>query len=230
MSTFSINCDIGERGAKHSQDRELMGYIDMANIASGGHAGDEESIEYFREKAEMNNIKISAHLSYPDVENFGRVTMDIPFKDLSASLTKQINRLDGIKTVKFHGALYNDACWNSELADNLVSWMCNHEVTEIITLEKSELHKAADKSTLNVIKEIFAERRYYFHEQLQLAVLVPRTKKIAEISTIEEAVAQIDSVINFNQIKVFNMENDNLDTFKMEPCQGQTACVYSAIR
>ena len=62
-----INCDIGERGADHPQDRELMAYIHIANIACGGHAGDETSIEAFRALAEKHEVEVSAHLSYPDI-------------------------------------------------------------------------------------------------------------------------------------------------------------------
>ena len=113
---MKINCDIGERG-EHPVDLELMELIDIANIACGGHAGDLKTVNLFRKLAEDHGVSISAHLSYPDKENFGRKSLDISASDLKKSLSEQYSLLDDVKTVKLHGALYND-CWlNEELAE-----------------------------------------------------------------------------------------------------------------
>ena len=74
---MKVNCDIGERGADHPVDRQLMELIDIANIACGGHAGDETSIHAFCQLAEQHGVTVTAHLSYPDRENFGRRSLDI---------------------------------------------------------------------------------------------------------------------------------------------------------
>lgn len=42
-----INCDLGERGVAHPIDDRLVDYIDIANIACGGHAGDKASVDYY---------------------------------------------------------------------------------------------------------------------------------------------------------------------------------------
>ena len=81
-----INCDIGERGSQHPTDLELMNHIGMANIACGGHAGDEESIAVFSRIAKEKGLQIAAHLAYPDRLNFGRVSMTIAVKELLAGL------------------------------------------------------------------------------------------------------------------------------------------------
>ena len=60
---MKINCDIGERGADHPVDRQLMELIDIANIACGGHAGDDASIPFFCELAKKRKLIITAHLS-----------------------------------------------------------------------------------------------------------------------------------------------------------------------
>ncbi len=78
-----LNCDIGERGADHSIDDELMSYIDMANIATGGHAGDLISMHHYIDMAIKHDVTICAHIGYPDVPNFGRV--NCPSKKVSLS-------------------------------------------------------------------------------------------------------------------------------------------------
>ena len=42
-----VNCDLGERGIAHPIDDQLIKYIDIANIACGGHAGDQQSVDYY---------------------------------------------------------------------------------------------------------------------------------------------------------------------------------------
>ena len=54
-----------------------METIHIANLACGGHAGDAETVGVFRTLAEKNRVAVSAHLSYPDTEHFGRISMDM---------------------------------------------------------------------------------------------------------------------------------------------------------
>ena len=105
-----VNCDIGERGVNHPTDLKLMTLISTANIACGGHAGDRESVDAFCALADKNNVTVSAHLSYPDKENFGRISMKIDPERLADSLSEQYELMPpAVKRIKFHGALYNDA-------------------------------------------------------------------------------------------------------------------------
>ncbi|MDX1294772.1 MAG: LamB/YcsF family protein, partial [Sulfurimonadaceae bacterium] len=102
-----INCDIGERGVAHATDDALMEHIDIANVACGGHAGSHESVAYYLGLAEKFSVDVSAHLSYPDPENFGRKVMQIETPELLRSLDEQYALLSHVKCVKLHGALYN---------------------------------------------------------------------------------------------------------------------------
>ena len=107
-----INCDIGEKGPLHEGDRKLMEYIQIANLACDGHAGDKASVDAFRELAGKCGVGVAAHLSYPDKPNFGRASMALPEAELLAALDAQLALLPGVTLVKFHGALYNDAARN----------------------------------------------------------------------------------------------------------------------
>ena len=108
---IALNADVGE-GVKN--DEALMKYLAYANIASGGHYGDVESITKTISIAKEKGVKIGAHPSYLDKENFGRKSMNVGQQELEFLLKIQIDRVvDIAKTqnidmhhVKLHGALY----------------------------------------------------------------------------------------------------------------------------
>ena len=89
MKTFSIdiNADIGE-GIGNEAD--LMPLLSSCNIACGGHAGDNKSMKYCVELAKMHRVKIGAHPSFPDKENFGRQAVDLSYSALYQTIKNQI--------------------------------------------------------------------------------------------------------------------------------------------
>ena len=189
-----LNCDIGERGSAHKVDDALIPYIDIANIACGGHAGDKESVEYYLELAKKYKVKTTAHLSYPDKKNFGRVVLDLSKKELLNSLDQQYALADQIKCVKLHGALYNQANIDHELSKIITQWFTSNDIQEVLTQENSELDKVCQQKGINVIYEAFLDRRYiYENEILKLA---PRTQKGAVIHDIKIAKEQYQQIKN----------------------------------
>ena len=88
MWAIDINCDVGE-GVEN--EAELFPLISSCNIACGGHAGDVQSMLTIVRLAAHNNVKIGAHPSYPDKENFGREVMDISSIELQKSLSEQLH-------------------------------------------------------------------------------------------------------------------------------------------
>jgi len=185
-----INCDIGERGVAHSVDDKLMGMIDIANIACGGHAGDVQSVNYYLNLAKDNNVKVTAHLSYPDKADFGRKVLTISEHELLKSLDKQYALIDTVKTVKFHGALYNEANINENLAKLLLQWLERNGIKEILTPSNSLLNTL--KSELNVLHEAFLDRTYIIKdEKLQLS---PRSLPNAVITEPKLALEQFEAI------------------------------------
>ena len=67
MKNFDINLDVGE-GCLIEKD--LMPLIQSCNIACGGHAGSDIEIMKCISLAKIHQVKIGAHPSYPDKENF----------------------------------------------------------------------------------------------------------------------------------------------------------------
>jgi UPF0271 protein len=189
-----INCDIGERGVAHETDDKLMCYVDIANIACGGHAGDKESVEYYKRLAKKHDVKTTAHLGYPDKENFGRVVLDIPNKELLKSLDAQYNLADDIKAVKLHGALYNQTNIDVELSKTVVEWLLQNDIQEVLTQFDSALDLECKEQGIEVIHEAFLDRRYVYEGDV--LKLSPRKLKDAVIHDHLDAKEQFENLKN----------------------------------
>src|SRR4051812_3164761 len=123
---IDLNCDMGELDdAPH--EAALMQYITSANIACGGHAGDEAIMERTTRMALHRGVRIGAHPGYPDRANFGRFEIAMSASEIEQTVFDQIERLDAIVRrlggeivhVKPHGALYNVAVRNAEVARSI---------------------------------------------------------------------------------------------------------------
>lgn len=211
---LKTNCDIGERGVAHPIDDQLMQYIDIANIACGGHAGDTSSIAYYQNLATKNNVMVTAHLSYPDVANFGRVKMDISTTALIDSLTEQYQRLP-VGKIKFHGALYHEANSNDELAQALVQWMQQQQINLVLTPADSLLANYAKQHHITVMAEAFIERGYQLNNN-KLG-LIPRGQAGAELDTVTQALTQYQQIQN--GALLINSQH--------YPIIAQSACIHS---
>jgi 5-oxoprolinase (ATP-hydrolysing) subunit A len=116
---IDINSDLGEspQTLADGRDFELMRFITSANIACGGHAGDESTMQQTLAAARELNVAVGAHPSYPDRTNFGRVAMPLSAAEIEATVRGQIFSLVRaaeklgmrITHVKPHGALYHAA-------------------------------------------------------------------------------------------------------------------------
>jgi UPF0271 protein len=124
--TIDINADLGEseESLANGTDFELMRYITSANVACGGHAGNERTMQETLTAARKLKVAIGAHPSYPDRANFGRIESTSSPAEIEASVGQQIAALLNIAEsldmrlvhVKPHGALYHAANTNREIA------------------------------------------------------------------------------------------------------------------
>lgn len=224
---IKINCDIGEREPDNIVDIELMQYIQIANIACGGHAGDKETVEVFRELAEKNNVAVAAHLSYPDKKNFGRVSMAITIDDLKKSLDDQYKMMPDVKMVKFHGGLYNDCSSDAVLATGLCDWLVSNRIESIITPDKSELAKAGESHGLKIMPEAFAERRYDYNPESGRLSLVQRNKPYASIHDCDEAVRHSDDILNKGFVNAIIESVDGRTRTEKINISAETICIHS---
>jgi 5-oxoprolinase (ATP-hydrolysing) subunit A len=114
---IDLNADLGEspEALANGADFEMMRYITSANVACGGHAGDENTMRQTVAAAKELGVAVGAHPSYPDRENFGRLEspwlpaeLEKSVREQMAALRNVANRL-GVRLVhvKPHGALYH---------------------------------------------------------------------------------------------------------------------------
>ena len=166
--TIDLNCDMGElEDSEH--EAALMRYITSANIACGGHAGDEATMERTARLALERGVRIGAHPGYPDRANFGRVEIPMPPEEIERTVCEQIERLEAVVRrlggeivhVKPHGAMYNVAVHNAEVAraigNGVARW--NTKVP-IFGLAASPMLDVWRSMGLPVAGEAFADRRY----------------------------------------------------------------------
>jgi len=205
---IDINCDVGEGVAK---EHLLMPLISSCNIACGGHFGDEFSIDKTIQLAIENNVKIGAHPSFPDFENFGRKKIDISMIDLIKSLQLQMNLLlsrllkfnQKLHHIKPHGALYNEIAKDSELAK--IFFKAIHPFLKNVYLYvpyNSVIEHIAIKNKVPIKYEVFADRNYNNNYSL-----VSRAHKNALINKKEEVLQHIVNIVKSNAVKTISQES-----------------------
>lgn len=173
--SIDFNSDLGE-GA--GTDMALMPLITSANIACGGHAGNENTMRTTIELAIRNKVAIGAHPGYPDRERFGRVPMDIPGRELIESIRRQVDSLIGVASrmgarvthVKAHGALYNQGERDVTTARNIIFGVQaatgGHDLV-IVGPPGSAMVREASDMGMKVAREGFVDRRYESDGTLQ---------------------------------------------------------------
>ena len=192
MHRIDLNCDLGE-GAGH--DAELMALVSSANIACGGHAGDEDTMRATIQLARQHGVAIGAHPGYADRANFGRVELAVSPLEVRGLVLGQTQRLlalaghAGVRVhhVKPHGALYNQAARDPELARAVAEAVYEADPRLVLVgLAGSRLVEAGAACGLSVAAEAFADRTYRADGSL-----TPRSQPGALIEDEAAGVAQV---------------------------------------
>lgn len=202
MLRVDLNCDLGE-GAGH--DAELMPLITSANIACGGHAGDDETMREAMALARRHGVAIGAHPGLEVRENFGRIERPLEPAQARELVVRQTSRLlhlaekAGVQVghVKPHGALYNMAARDAALAQAVAAAV--YEVDSrllLVGLAGSRLVEAGRQCGLRVLQEVFADRTYQADGSL-----TPRSQAGALVATEAEAVAQVLRMIREGRVR-----------------------------
>ncbi|RQQ01043.1 5-oxoprolinase subunit PxpA [Burkholderia stagnalis] len=192
MRVIDLNVDLGEGCAN---DVELLAYATSINVACGWHAGDATTMMCTCAAALEKSIRIGAHPSYPDRENFGRKSLKLPVREIYAGVLYQIGSLNGIlkamggrmSHVKPHGALYNDAERDGETAEAIVAAVRDIDPTlEVYGLAGGQLVRLARRYGIAARDEAFADRGYSSSGHL-----LPRGAPAAMIEDVGEAVSRV---------------------------------------
>lgn len=192
MKSVDLNVDLAE-GCDN--DEILLSLVSSANICCGIHAGDYSTMLNAIRWAKANNVCIGAHPSFPDRENFGRNEMRLSDDQLNATLLYQLGAITALcesegvtlSYVKPHGALYNQASRDKDLAQQIVNTIHTfNPQLKLMGLSGSLLLNVAEEAGLQTISEVFADRRY-----LADGSLVPRSRNDAMVENDEQAIQQV---------------------------------------
>ncbi len=204
MTPPALNCDLGESYGtwRLGNDSAVMPLIDAANIACGFHAGDPSVIRETLALAKAHAVEIGAHVSYPDLQGFGRRSMHLRGQALTDTLHYQMAALEGMARthqltmtyVKPHGALYNDMTKDIALRADVMravaAWHRPIDLVVLATADDTNTIELATQYGLGLRFEAFADRAYN-----NKGLLVPREQPGAVLS-LDEAVAQALAIAN----------------------------------
>jgi UPF0271 protein len=170
-TSIDLNCDMGElpEAIENGAQEAIMPFLTSVNIASGGHAGDEGTMAATIEQAVRWNLAIGAHPSYPDRANFGRVAIDMSADAIAQTVFEQVRFLGEmaahrgvpLRHVKPHGALYNAAAANAEIARAIAEGVARWSGDVVLVgLAGSVMLEVFLQAGFRIAPEAFADRRY----------------------------------------------------------------------
>ncbi len=166
-----LNADVGESFGAHriGCDLGLMKAITSANIAAGFHGGDPSVLRETVRLAKEHGVAVGAHPGFQDLAGFGRREMRLTAREAEDLVLYQVAAVagvaaaDGVKLrhVKPHGALYNMAARDAQLAGAIARAVAAVDRSLILYgLPNSELLRAARAAGLRTAAEGFADRAY----------------------------------------------------------------------
>ena len=168
---IDLNGDVGESFGAYEigHDAELIPILTSANIACGLHAGDPGVMRAAVALAREHGTNIGAHPGFPDLVGFGRRELKATPREVEDLVAYQIGALAAIAAtqgmrlshVKPHGALYNMAARDADLADAIARATAAVDRSLLLFgLPGSKSLDAARRHGVRAISEAFADRAY----------------------------------------------------------------------
>ena len=219
-----LNADVGESFGRYTLglDQEVIPLISSANVACGFHAGDPLVMEKTVSLCGTAGTAVGAHPGFPDLQGFGRRNMNMNSKEVKAMLLYQIGALDAflhehggrLQHVKPHGALYNMAAKEEELAKAICDAVQDYDKELIVLAQSSgQLYREAEKRGLAVSAEVFMDRAYE-----EDGSLVARSKAGAMITDENLAIDRVLSMILEGKVRAVSG--------KEIPIKADSVCVH----
>ncbi|MAW65842.1 MAG: lactam utilization protein LamB [Flavobacteriales bacterium] len=196
-----INVDVGEG---FGNELNIVPFVSSINLACGGHAGDELTIQSVLELAKKYRVRVGAHPGFEDRDNFGRVPLDISIDELRESIRKQMDLIQflahqngvSLSYIKPHGALYHMVCNVGKYALLLTEFA--QEGMGLMGLPKSVLENVCIEQGIDFIAEGFADRVYETDGNLR-----KRSLKGSIHSSFDNLMAQVINLCN-DKVSVFS--------------------------
>ena len=168
---IDINSDVGESFGAYAigHDAGLMRSITSANVAAGFHAGDPSVLRQTIRAARSHGVAVGAHPGFPDLVGFGRRELNVSPGEAEDFVLYQVAAVAGVAAaegvglqhVKPHGALFNMAVHDANLAAAIARAVAAFDKRLILFgLPGSEILNAGRAAGLRVAAEVFADRAY----------------------------------------------------------------------
>jgi UPF0271 protein len=177
----------------------VLEHVSSANIACGFHAGDPVVMHRTVQAAFEHGVAVGAHPSLPDLQGFGRRAMLVTPNEAYDLVLYQIGALAAfcralggrLSHVKAHGALYNMAAKDAELAAAIAQAVRDFDPGLVLFgLAGSELIRAGAGAGLKVANEVFADRSYQ-----RDGMLTPRNRPNAMVGDVNAALARVERMV-----------------------------------
>ena len=223
MRTIDLNCDLGEIPLQMEQgtDEALMDLVTSVNVACGGHAGDEASMQATVQAAHRRGLAIGAHPSYPDLAGFGRQELQMTSDELTDAILAQLLALSRVMRacgatlhhVKPHGALYHVAARHPEVAGSVAAACARFGQDVILVgLAGSPMLEVCRSAGFTVVGEAFADRRYEADGTLRARSLAGALLTAAEAEIQALRLAEREEVVTYGG--------------QVVPVSAQTLCLH----
>jgi UPF0271 protein len=221
---IDLNCDLGEGFGVYQLDQteELLSIVTSVNIACGFHAGDPSIMRTTVQKAAQQQVAIGAHPGLPDLRGFGRRPMQVTPQEVYDDVLYQIGALAAfaqaadqrLSHVKPHGALYNLAAVNPQIAEAIAQAVYHFDAGLILFgLAGSHLIEAGQSIGLRTAQEAFADRTYQDNGNL-----TPRHHPQALITESEKAIQQVLQMVQKKSVTTINGKEISI--------QADTLCIH----
>ena len=174
MKSIDLNCDMGESFGAYTlgMDEAVIRHITSANVACGWHAGDPLVMDRTVKLAVDHGVGVGAHPGYPDLNGFGRRSMDCAPEEIRNYVTYQIGALQAfcrvhgtrLRHVKPHGALYLTAVVNEDVAqavaEAIVGVDSDLKYVALAGAKGEMMTRIGREVGLKVVYEAFPDRAY----------------------------------------------------------------------
>jgi 5-oxoprolinase (ATP-hydrolysing) subunit A len=206
--SIDLNADLGEG---FPNDRALLELVTSASICCGAHAGSDDVIRQTLSAAKISGVVVGAHPGYADREGFGRRDQHLRFGELHDLIVGQVDHLRSIAAtldlevafIKPHGALYNQAQRDSDLATAVVV-AAALGLLPLVGLPGSLLEVEARRCQWPYVAEGFPDRRYRDDGSL-----VPRSEPDAILHDPAEIEAQVLRLVNERRVATLCIHGDD---------------------
>ena len=215
---MDLNADLGESFGSWTMghDAAVFPLVTSASVACGVHAGDPVTMLDTCRAAYELDVRVGAHIGYPDLAGFGLRSLDMSFDDLFGSVLYQLGALDGVAHavgasvdyVKMHGALYDRTVRDAEQASAVIAAVQAYDPgLPVLGFAGSALLAIAAEAGQPVFVEAFADRKYlpdgtlvprsqegaFLHDAAEIAERAVRLATRGEVEAVDGTVLRIDA-------------------------------------